>query len=168
MRLRTTLALAFVSLSILQVMAVVPLALRNLNRTLSRQLETRIDGVMKAANSSLERTASESTRAMDELAGSDAFEKVYSFYKSLYKEIAVPFRQTTPTGKEVKWAFFVLDGGKDLMHSNYWMKVQRPYIGTVDDEANFQDVREMSVIQTVRRHAPAFKRSRLLDISDRH
>ena len=100
---------------------------------------------------------------------SDAFEKVYSFYKSLYKEIAVPFsRQATPTGKEVKWAFFVLDGGKDLMHSNYWMKVQRPYIGTVDDEANFQDVREMSVIQTVRRHPPAFKRSRLLDISDRH
>lgn len=99
----------------------------------------------------------------------DAFEKVYSFYKSLYKEIAVPFsRQTTPTGREVKWAFFVLDGGKDLMHSNYWMKVQRPYIGTVDDEANFQDVRDMSVIQTVRRHAPKFRRSRLLDISDRH
>lgn len=99
---------------------------------------------------------------------SDAFEKVHSFYKSLYKEIAAPFpRQTLPTGKAVKWAFFVLDGGKDLMHSNYWMKVQCPYIGTVDDEANFQDGRDMSVIQTVRRHAPAFRRSRLLDISDR-
>ncbi|MHB8878279.1 MAG: sensor histidine kinase [Myxococcaceae bacterium] len=76
MRLRTTIALAFVSLSILQVAAVVPLALRNLNQTLSRQLETRIDGVMAAAASSLERTSSEATRAMDELAGSDALEKV--------------------------------------------------------------------------------------------
>jgi peptidoglycan hydrolase-like amidase len=98
----------------------------------------------------------------------DAFEKVRGFYTSLYREVAVPFpKPTLPNGKEVKWAFFVLDGGKDLMHSNYWMKVQRPYIGTVDDEADFQDVRDISVIQTVRRHASAFKKSHLLDISDR-
>ena len=98
----------------------------------------------------------------------DSFEKVHTFYKSLYKEIAVPFpQQTLPNGNEVKWAFFVLDGGKDLMHSNYWMKVQRPYIGAVDGEANFQDVHDMSVIQTVRRHGPEFKKSRLLDIGAR-
>ncbi|HZQ22285.1 MAG TPA: hypothetical protein VFA89_05745 [Terriglobales bacterium] len=65
----------------------------------------------------------------------------------------------------MNWAFFVLDDAKDLMHSNYWMKVQRPYIGSVDDEASFQDVREVIVIQTVRRHTPASKRSRPLDIS---
>jgi hypothetical protein len=95
----------------------------------------------------------------------DNFEKVCSFYKSLYKEVAVPFsKQALPNGKEVKWAFFVLDGGKDLMHSNYWMKVQRPYIGTVDDEANFEDVRDINVIQTVHRHGAAFKKSRPLDI----
>ncbi|HKF05243.1 MAG TPA: hypothetical protein VKB49_23190 [Candidatus Sulfotelmatobacter sp.] len=95
----------------------------------------------------------------------DNFEKIYSFYKSLYREVAVPFpKQMLPDGKEVKWAFFVLDGGKDLMHSNYWMKVQRPYIGAVDDEANFEDVRDISVIQTVHRHGAAIKRSRPLDI----
>ncbi len=76
MRLRTTLGLAFVSLSALQVAAVVPLALRNLNQTLSRQLESRIDGVEAAARAALERSGSETSRAMDELAGSDAFEKV--------------------------------------------------------------------------------------------
>ena len=82
----------------------------------------------------------------------DTFEKVYGFYNALYKEAAVPWpKQTLPNGKEVKWAFFILDGAKDLIHSNYWMKVQRPYIGTVDDEANFQDVRDMSAIQTIRR-----------------
>jgi hypothetical protein len=98
----------------------------------------------------------------------DDFEKVRAFYGSLYREVAAPFpKPTLPHYKEVKWAFFVLDGAKDLMHSNYWMKVQRPYIGTVDDEADFQDVRDMSVIQTVRRHAPALKKNHLLDISDR-
>jgi hypothetical protein len=99
---------------------------------------------------------------------SDNFEKVYSFYKSLYKEVAVPFpKQTLPSGRDVKWAFFVLDGTKDLMHSKYWMKVQHPYVGTVDDEANFEDVRDVSVIQTVRRRSPAFKKSSLLDVSDK-
>jgi hypothetical protein len=57
----------------------------------------------------------------------------------------------------MKWALFVLDGGKDLMHSNYWMKVQRPDIGTDDDETNLQDVRDMSIIQTILPQGPAFK-----------
>jgi hypothetical protein len=93
----------------------------------------------------------------------DSFQKVYGFYKSLYKEVAVPFpKQTLPNGKELKWAFFVLDGAKDLMQSSYWMKVQRPYVRTVDNKGNFQDVRDMSAIQTVRRHGPAFKKSGLL------
>jgi hypothetical protein len=83
----------------------------------------------------------------------DSFEKVYGFYKSVYKEVAVPFpKQKFPNGEELKWAFFVLDGAKDLMHSRYWMKVQRPYVRTVDEEGKFQDVRDMSAIQTVRRH----------------
>jgi hypothetical protein len=82
----------------------------------------------------------------------DSFEKVYGFYKSLYKEVAAPFpKQKLPNGEDLKWAFFVVDGAKDLMHSRYWMKVQRPYVSTVDDKGNFQDVRDMSAIQTVRR-----------------
>ncbi len=98
----------------------------------------------------------------------DSFEKVYSFYKSLYKEVAIPFpKQTLPNRIEVKWAFFVLDGATDLMHSSYWMKVQRPYVHTIDAKGNFQDVRDMSAIQTVRRHGPAFKKSGLMDIGDK-
>lgn len=86
---------------------------------------------------------------------SDEFEKVYAFYKALYKEVSVPFpKQTLPSGKEVNWAFFVLDGAKDLMHSSHWMKIQRPYISRVDDDANFQDVRDITVIQRIRRKSP--------------
>jgi hypothetical protein len=86
----------------------------------------------------------------------DSYDKVYTYYKALYKEVAVPFpSQKLPNGKEVQWAFFILDGGKDLSHSKYWMKIQRPYIGDVDDEAKFQDVRDITVVQTVRTPATA-------------
>jgi len=84
----------------------------------------------------------------------DAFEKVYAWYKSLYKEYAWPVRPPKlPSGKEIQWAYFILDGGKDLAHSKYWMKVQRPYIGTVDEGTlDFTDIRDLTVIQTVRRN----------------
>src|SRR5438034_978387 len=85
----------------------------------------------------------------------DSFDKVYAFYKGLYKEFPTPFpAQNLPGGKEVKWAFFILDGGKDLSRSKYWMKIQRPYIGTIaeDGSADFKDIRDVSVIQTVRHH----------------
>jgi hypothetical protein len=83
----------------------------------------------------------------------DSFDKVYAFYKGLYKEFSTPFpTQKLPNGQEVKWAFFILDGGKDLSHSKYWMKIQRPYIGTIagDGRGDFKDIRDVSVIQTVR------------------
>jgi len=84
---------------------------------------------------------------------SDGFDRVYTFYKGLYKEFPTPFpAQKLPNGQEVKWAFFLLDGGKDLSRSKYWMKIQRPYIGTIaeDGSADFKDIRDVSVIQTVR------------------
>lgn len=73
----------------------------------------------------------------------DAFDKVYAFYKGLYKEYTMP---RMPPGRQIKWAFFILDGGKDLSNSKYWMKIQRPYIGGADGK----DVRDVTVIQTVR------------------
>jgi len=84
---------------------------------------------------------------------SDGFDKVYGFYKALYKEFSAPFpTQKLPNGQEVKWAFFILDGAKDLSRSKYWMKIQRPYIGTIGDgDADFKDIRDVSVIQTVHR-----------------
>jgi hypothetical protein len=77
----------------------------------------------------------------------DAFDKVYAFYKGLYKEY--PMRSSSPklpSGQQIKWAFFILDAGKDLASSKHWMKIQRPYVGGVDG----QDIRDITVIQTVR------------------
>ena len=77
----------------------------------------------------------------------DAFEKVYAFYKGLYKEYTMSKSSPTlPSGQQIKWAFFILDGGKDLASSKYWMKIQRPYVGGADG----QDIRDVTVIQTVR------------------
>ena len=84
---------------------------------------------------------------------SDSFDKIYAFYKDTYREVRTPFpSQKLPDGKELKWAFFILDAAKDLSHSQNWMKIQRPYIGTVDDgDADFKDIRDISAIQIVRR-----------------
>lgn len=78
---------------------------------------------------------------------SDGFDKVYAFYKGLYKEYTMRHGGgKLPSGQQVRWAFFILDGGKDLPGSGYWMKIQRPYVGGTDGK----DVRDVTVIQTVR------------------
>ena len=77
----------------------------------------------------------------------DAFDEVYGFYKSLYKEYTMRSpAPKLPSGPQIKWAFFILDGGKDLSSSKHWMKIQRPYVGGADGK----DVRDVTVIQTVR------------------
>jgi len=83
----------------------------------------------------------------------DSFEKIYAFYKAKYKEALVPFQtQKLPDGKALKWAFFILDGEKDLARSHFWLKIQRPYIGTVGDGAfDIKNIRNVTVIQTIRR-----------------
>ena len=76
----------------------------------------------------------------------DAFDKVYAFYKGLHKEF--PMRNsgpTLPSGQQIRWAFFIIDGGKDLASSKYWMKIQRPYVGGADGK----DIRDLTIIQTV-------------------
>lgn len=78
---------------------------------------------------------------------SDALDKVSAFYKGLYKEYAMSSSgPKLPSGQQVKWVFFILDGGKDLASSKYWMKIQRPYVGGTDGK----DIRDITVIQTVR------------------
>lgn len=82
----------------------------------------------------------------------DGFEKVYAYYKALYRE--TPFSPPAPvlkSGKEVRWAFFIVDDGKDLAHSKHWIKIQRPFILTVGETQDFQGVRDVSVIQAVQR-----------------
>jgi len=63
----------------------------------------------------------------------EAYEKVYSFYKSVGKEYQMPnvsgAKNKLPSGKELKSSFFIFDGAKDLMASKLFAKIQRPYIG---------------------------------------
>lgn len=68
-------------------------------------------------------------------ATSDSFEKVASFYKGIAKEYMMPHASGT-SGKPKKYekydlreAYFIFDGAKDLSASKLWIKVQRPYIG---------------------------------------
>jgi hypothetical protein len=61
---------------------------------------------------------------------SDSYEKVYEFYKGVGKEYKMPnmSKNKLPSGKELKAAFFIFDGAKDMMSSKSWAKIQRPYI----------------------------------------
>ena len=77
----------------------------------------------------------------------DPMDKVYAFYKPLYKEFTM--KRAVPklaSGQEVKWAFFILDGAAGLPTSHYWMKIQRPYVR----DAEAKDVRDVTSIQIVR------------------
>ena len=77
----------------------------------------------------------------------DSLDKVYAFYKGMYKEFSM--RSTgpkLPSGQQVKWYFFILDGGTTLANSKLWMKIQHPYVGGADGS----DVRDLTIIQTVR------------------
>ncbi len=76
MRLRWTLALAFVALSVLQIAVVVPLALRNLSSLLSGQQEARVDQLMVTVDAEAQRLQGDVGRSMDELALSQALEDV--------------------------------------------------------------------------------------------
>lgn len=76
MRLRWTLALAFVALAALQVAVVVPVALRNLSELLARQQQTRIAQLMLAVDAETQRVQADVKRAMDELEKSQALEDV--------------------------------------------------------------------------------------------
>lgn len=76
MRLRWTLALAFLALAALQVAVVVPVALRNLSALLTRQQESRIAQLMIAVDAETQRFQADVKRAMDELEKSQALEDV--------------------------------------------------------------------------------------------
>ena len=85
----------------------------------------------------------------------DSFGVVYAFYKARYKEFPTPLpAPRLPDGRDVKWAFFILDGAKDLSRSEHWVKIQRPFIGTNgnDGQGDFKDIRDVSVIQTIDKH----------------
>jgi two-component system, NtrC family, nitrogen regulation sensor histidine kinase NtrY len=76
MRLRTRLSLAFLAVALLPLLVVVPLALRDLRATLSRELEAQVASGTAAVEASLARSRDEVRRSIDELGQSLALEEV--------------------------------------------------------------------------------------------
>ncbi len=83
----------------------------------------------------------------------DSFEKVYAFYKGSAKEYKMPGERGVkklPSGQELRESYFIFDGAKDIMSSKLWIKVQRPYIGSVemgkDFQVKYKDVRDVTAI----------------------
>jgi hypothetical protein len=85
----------------------------------------------------------------------DAYEKVTGFYRGQGKEYAMPGIQKgakLPSGQEMHQSFFILDGAEELRSSKNWVKVQRPFIGSVamkDGVPEFKDIRDVTAIEMV-------------------
>jgi hypothetical protein len=85
----------------------------------------------------------------------DAYEKVSSFYRGQGKEFAMPGMQKDaklPSGQAMHQSFYILDGAEDLRSSKSWVKVQRPFIGSVamkDGVPEFKDIRDVTAIELV-------------------
>lgn len=79
----------------------------------------------------------------------DSFEKVAAFYKGFAREYTMPGmpkNRQLPSGRELKQIYFIFDGAKDLSTSKSWAQVQRPFIGSIDDNLQYHDVRDVTVI----------------------
>jgi hypothetical protein len=63
----------------------------------------------------------------------DFFENVVAFYRGIAREYRIPGSGGKPTklpsGHELKEAYFILDNAADIMSSEHWIKIQRPYLG---------------------------------------
>lgn len=85
----------------------------------------------------------------------DGFDKVSAFYKGRYKEYMMPAKPPKlDSGQSVQWGFYIMDDGKDLGNSKYWLKIQHPYIGSTKADGRkiiFSDVRDVTVIEVVRK-----------------
>jgi hypothetical protein len=82
----------------------------------------------------------------------DTFVQIYAFYKAIYREAPhAPPPPKLPSGKPVRWAFFILDDAETLARSKHWLKIQTPYISTVGEDLDFQGIRDVCVIQSIRR-----------------
>jgi len=79
----------------------------------------------------------------------DSFEKVVTFYKGFATEYSmpgIPKGRKLPNGQELKQTYFIFDGAKDLTTSKSWAQVQRPFIGSIDDNLEPHDIRDVTVI----------------------
>jgi hypothetical protein len=74
---------------------------------------------------------------------------VLAFYKGVYKQDTSmpPAGPKLPSGQQIQWASFIIDDASKLPSSNYWMKIQHPFVARTDGK----DVRDVTVIQSVRK-----------------
>ncbi len=85
---------------------------------------------------------------------SDFFENVVAFYRGIAREYRMPGSSGKPTklpsGQELKEAYFILDNAADIMTSDHWIKIQRPYLSRDRTKEGFQGkysaVREVTAI----------------------
>jgi hypothetical protein len=82
----------------------------------------------------------------------DSFEKVVAFYKGFAREYIIPMpgmpkSRKLPNGQDFKQTFYIFDGANDLTTSKSWAKIQRPFIGSIDDNLQPHDVRDVTVIE---------------------
>ncbi len=79
----------------------------------------------------------------------DSFEKVVAFYKGFAQEYTMPGmpkNRKLPSGQDLKQAYFIFDGAKDLTTSKSWAQIQRPLIGSIDNNLQPRDIRDVTVI----------------------
>lgn len=79
----------------------------------------------------------------------DSFDKVVAFYKGFATEYTmpgIPKTRTLPNGQELKQTYFIFDGAKDPPSSKTWAQIQRPLIGSIDENLQPRDIRDVTVI----------------------
>jgi hypothetical protein len=84
----------------------------------------------------------------------DFFENVVAFYRGAGREYRMPGSSgkpiKLPSGQELKEAYFIFDNAADIMTSNHWIKIQRPYLSRERTKDGFQGkygaVREVTAI----------------------
>ena len=84
----------------------------------------------------------------------DFFENVVAFYRGIAREYRMPGSSGKPTklssGQELKEAYFIFDNAADIMTSEHWIKIQRPYLSRERTKEGFQGrygvVREVTAI----------------------
>jgi hypothetical protein len=63
----------------------------------------------------------------------------------------MPKGRKLQNGQELKQAYFIFDGAKDLSTSKNWAQVQRPLIGSIDENLQPRDIRDVTVINVSQR-----------------
>jgi hypothetical protein len=83
----------------------------------------------------------------------DPFESVVAFYSGTAREYRIPGRMGHAiklfSGQELKEAYFIFDNGADIMTSQHWIKIQRPYLGkdqTKETFGKYGTTREVTAI----------------------